>query len=96
MSATDPNYVKRSGAAWWAIAARLLPAAVGAIASFLVCSAFYRVFDASLTSLGWVYWAPWTATWWAGILVPLALLALISAGILSGIAITLRRARFSP
>jgi hypothetical protein len=79
----------------WTIAARLLPAAAGAIASLLVCCAFYRAFDATLTSLGWAYWAPWTATWWAGILVPLALLALISVGILAGIAITLRRARFS-
>jgi hypothetical protein len=93
MSATV--YERRSGAALRVIAARLLPAAAGAIASFLVCCAFYRAFDATLTSLGWVYWAPWTATWWAGVFVPLALLALISVGILAGIAITLRRARFS-
>jgi hypothetical protein len=95
LSATVPNYVKRHRATWRAIAARLLPAAGGAIASFLVCCAFYRAFDATVTSLGWVHWSPWTATWWAGILVPLALLALISVGILAGIAITLRRARFS-
>jgi hypothetical protein len=93
MSATV--YERRSGAALRVIAARFLPAAAGAIASFLVCCAFYRAFDATLTSLGWAYWAPWTATWWAGILVPLALLALISVGITSAIAITLRRARFS-
>ena len=93
MSATV--YERRSGAALRVIAARLPPAAAGVIASFLVCCAFYRAFDATLTSLGWAYWAPWTATWWAGILVPLALLALISVGILSAITITLRRARFS-
>ena len=95
MSDALSNYLTRHQAARWAIATRLLPLAAGAIASFLVCCAFYRAFDAILTSLGWVYWAPWTATWWAGILVPLALFAVISAGIVAAIAIVIRRARFS-
>ena len=95
MSDTVSNYLKRHEAARWAIAARLLPVAAGAIASFLVCCAFYRAFDAILTSLGWGDWTPYTAIWWAAIVVPLTLLAVISAGIVAAIAIVIRRARFS-
>jgi hypothetical protein len=73
----------------------VVPVAVGAAISYLVAGAFYRLFDGVLTSLGWAYWDQWTAIWWAAILIPLALLAVISIGIFAAISITIRRSRVS-
>ena len=63
---------------------------IGVAASYQVCVASYRAFDAVLTSLGWAAWDQSTAIWWAAVLIPLALLAVVSAGIFAAIAILIR------